>query len=406
MKLPSFASDRTLEIAPVLSALLLWSGLVYQAKRAPSELSLAVLIGSIFVLVAGMNSRLRAFLHTTKRLEWLPLPLSPADHWRDATALYHRSLALQCALAACALGSAQAFAAWQMPGPALSQSATISSWLTLAATFAAASLAEPFAAALGTLLGRRVGPESAAREWQNWISGGVTVPEAAIHLYTPSLGLTLACVVALPIEVVARATLATGNFDSRSLLFTALPTLVVLALRVAAPHLFAFAVYVAVPTLHEVLRTLRGALAPLPRPRWIDWIWQPVVQIWATQCWRLIPAPYFRIIFLATTTIWCASRDGLSPVSFVIGAASLLLWWTPFFGLHTVLRRLSKSLGALPVAWPRPTLFLTCFAIVPTLPLCVVLLLGLAARSLAFDDPLPSDLAEQPTNEFQLAPAI
>ena len=374
--IPQLADDHTPDLAPWLGAIVLWAGLTHQLSAAPQDLPLAMLISGTLLLAGSASRRLLGFLHAKTRLTHLSLPLPAQLHWRDAVVYYLLHL-----LRSGSAGGLALVIAWLCAVDRDSLEvwhAVQTAALVWAVLLLHCACVEPFAAAIAAVLGRRVGAESAAREWQAWLSGGWTVPEAAVHLYTPALGLALACAATVPIEVALSADVLGSHALHQRQLMWLLPIALLMGLRMVAGWIYCRGMFIATPTLHEVLRLLGGHATPSRPPQWIRWVAHPLYRVLALQAWRLVPACTLRLIALLLITVWIAVRPTLTPVSLALALLCLLLWWTPVFRLRLAVARLLQHHSALPLSLPRTGTVISALALGPSLPLLAALVLRLS----------------------------
>jgi len=328
-------------IAPVLAAAT-WSLVLASSAELATQRSL-VFIGGPLVLLAGLHARLGEYLHARARERLAVLPVAPGRHFAAAAARHRGGLALAgaCGLAGVALG------AW---------AATGSPWraLVLAGDFAwlcvMAAAIEPGIAACSAYAGRRFPDEHPIRQAQGQLGGGWTSPEAAVHLYAPALGLGLAVLLAMPGQL-GLAALAGGQaLRGSHVALLVGPLLVALAVRVAAPRVYAAGFFEAVAWLAEATRSLAGPPEPPPRPGWVVRLRSPAARLWATQWLRLTAAPLLRLALLLGWGGYLLLRAAppTAPAA-AVGLGLAALWLLPLQTLARQRRRNAVVLASLPL---------------------------------------------------------
>ena len=272
-------------IAPTLAAAC-WSIVLASSDDLATQRSL-VFLGGPLVLLAGLHARLGDYLHGRGRARLAVLPVPASRHFAAGRVAHRRGFALAaaCGLAGVGLGaSAGGGDGWRA--------------LLLAGDFAwlcvLAALIEPVIPAVAAYGGRRFPDEHPIRHAQAQLGGGWTSAEAAVHLYAPALGLAVAATLAMPGQL-GLARLADGH-ALRGLHVALLvgPVLVALALRVAAPRVYARGFFEAVAWLAEATRSLAGPPEPPARPAWVGRLAEPT-RMFVTQWLRLTPVPMLRL---------------------------------------------------------------------------------------------------------------
>ena len=184
-------ADPTEHVLPAIAAAT-WS--LALSAAAPSGLAtqrgLVFVIGPL-VLLATLHARTGGYLHAPGHLRTFALPIDPRDRFEVARTRH---------LAALAMTIAWGIVAVTVAAPALGQRGAVHfglvlDWLALA-VFSA--WVEPFAAAIASYFGRRLGPQHPGTDVLRSLGGGWTLPEAVVHLYAPALGLGLATALAMP----------------------------------------------------------------------------------------------------------------------------------------------------------------------------------------------------------------
>ena len=303
-----------------------------------------VFLGGPLVLLAGLHARLGDYLHGRGRERLAVLPVPAGRHFAAGLATHRRGFAVAAVCGSLGVvlgayaGTADGVRAALLAGDFL--------WLCVLAM-----LVEPAIPALAAHAGRRFPDEHPIRQAQAQLGGGWTSPEAAVHLYAPALGLGLAALLAMPGQL-GLARLADGQ-ALRGLhvaLFVA-PVIVAVAVRVAAPRVYAGGFFEAVAWLAEATRSLAGPPEPSPRPAWVAKLADPATRLLVTQWLRLTPVPLLRLVLLLGWGGYLLAR-GAPPtapaVATLLGLAAL--WLVPLQTLARQRRRNAAVLAALPVA--------------------------------------------------------
>lgn len=328
-------------VAPVLVAAT-WSIVLVGEPSLVAQRGL-VFAGGPFVLLAGLHARLGGYLHARERERLLPLPIDPAAHFAAARPAHRRGLAL-----AAACGVAAVLAATL---PDLERAAWLAAdfvWLMLAAV-----LVEPAIAGASAYAGRRFPAGHSLAEAQRAAAGGWTSPEAAVHLYAPALGVGLATLLAMPGQLTLARVAERGDATATHWALLVGPMLVAVALRASAGRLYAVGLWEAVPWLVEATRRLAGTAAPTPRPVLLARIGNPVLQLGATQLWRLCPLLGLRLVALVGASVWLFFRD-VAPDAprLALWCGLAALWLGPLQTLARERRRNAAALAALPLPAP------------------------------------------------------
>jgi len=329
-------------IAPALAGAG-WSLALASSDDLATQRSL-VFLGGPLVLLAGLHARLGDYLHGRGRERLAVLPVPATRHFAAGLATHRRGfvVAALCGSVGVMLGAYAASGGW-------ARAAVLAGdfiWLCVLAM-----MIEPAIPALAAHAGRRFPDEHPIRQAQAQLGGGWTSPEAAVHLYAPALGLGLAALLAMPGQL-GLARLADGQ-TLRALhvaLFVA-PVVVAIAVRVAAPRVYAGGFFEAVAWLAEATRSLAGPPEPPPRPAWVARIVDPTTQMFVTQWLRLTSAPLLRLVALLGWGGYLLARSA-SPTAPAV--ATLLgltaLWLVPLQTLARQRRRNAAMLAALPVS--------------------------------------------------------
>ena len=328
-------------VAPLLVAAT-WS-IVLAGEPSPMTQRGLVFAGGPFVLLAGLHARLAGYLHARERERLLPLPIAPAAHFAAARPAHRRGLALATACGLAAIAAATL--------PDLERAAWLAAdfaWLALAA-----ALVEPAIAGAAAYGGRRFPDGHPLAEAQRYGAGGWTSPEAAIHLYAPALGLGLAMLVAMPGQLTFARLAERGDATSTHWALLAAPMVLAAGLRLAAGRLYAAGLWEAVPWLAEATRRLAGTAAPSPRPVVLDRLGNPVLQLGATQLWRLCPLLGLRLLALVAVSLWLLTRAGPPDAPRIaLWCAVAAVWLSPLQTLARERRRTAAALAALPLPAP------------------------------------------------------
>ena len=327
-------------IAPVLAAAA-WSLVLASSADLATQRSL-VFIGGPLVLLAGLHARLGEYLHARARQGLAVLPIAPALHFAAARAAHRRGFALAAisGLLGAGLGG-------------VAGTGEAARGLVLAGDFAwlcaLAGLIEPAIAGCSAYAGRRFPEEHAIRRAQLQLGGGWTAPEAAVHLYAPALGLGLAVLLAMPGQLGLAAAQTQGPRATHAGLLLA-PLVLALAVRWAAPRLYAGGFFAAVAWLAEAMRSLAGPPEPPPRPVWVARLASPTARLWTTQWLRLTSAPLLRLALLlgwGGYLLLRAQAPGAPAAAVGLGLAAL--WLLPLQTLARQRRRNAALLASLPL---------------------------------------------------------
>jgi len=328
-------------IAPVLAAAA-WSLVLASSDDLATQRSL-VFIGGPLVLLAGLHARLGEYLHARARERLAALPIAPGRHFAAARAAHRRGFALAtgAGLLGVALGGVAA-------------TGTAARGVVLAGDFAwlcaLAGLIEPAIAGCSAFAGRRFPEAHPIARAQAQLGGGWTAPEAAVHLYAPALGLGLAVLLAMPGQLALAAALQQGPRPVHAGLLL-VPLVLALAVRGAAPRLYAGGFFAAVAWLAEATRSLAGPPEPPPRPAWVARLGAPVARLWVTQWLRLTSAPLLRLALLLGWGGYLLVRaQPPTAPALTVGLGLAALWLLPLQTLARQRRRNAAALGSLPVA--------------------------------------------------------
>jgi len=327
-------------IAPVLAAAA-WSLVLASSADLATQRSL-VFIGGPLVLLAGLHARLGEYLHARARQRLAVLPVAPVRHFAAARAAHRRGfvLAVGSGIVGVLLGGVGA-------GGDLERAAVLAAdflWLCVMA-----GLIEPAIAAASAYAGRRFPEEHAIRRAQAQLGGGWTAPEAAVHLYAPALGLGLVVLLAMPGQLALAAAQTQGPRAMHAGLLL-VPLVVAVAVRWAAPRVYALGFFAAVAWLAEAMRSLAGPPEPPPRPAWVSRLASPTTRLWTTQWLRLTSGPLLRLGLLVGWGCWLlvrAQAPGVPAVAVGLGLAAL--WLLPLQTLARQRRRNATLVASLPL---------------------------------------------------------
>jgi hypothetical protein len=128
------------------------------------------------------------------------------------------------------------------------------------------------------------------------------------------------------------------------------PLVLALAVRWAAPRLYAGGFFAAVAWLAEAMRSLAGPPEPSPRPVWVARLASPTARLWTTQWLRLTSAPLLRLALLlgwGGYLLLRAQAPGAPAVAVGLGLAAL--WLLPLQTLARQRRRNAALLASLPL---------------------------------------------------------
>lgn len=308
-----------------------------------TQRSLVFVMGPL-VLLSTLHARTGGYLHAPGHLATFALPIQPRARFVAARARHLRALAVSIAWGIVAVAVAL---------PALGRrdlvhAGLVLDWLALGAF---AACIEPFAAATAAYLGRRLPAEHPGRQLQTTLGGGWTLPEAVVHLYAPALGLGLAVMLALPVQLATDLSID-GIATGRGLLIACAGAGgLAVVLAAIAPVLFRGGVFESIPWLAEATRTLAGPPVPEAAPRWIAAMRDPMLRLLLLQHQRLTPLPRLRLVALVGVAIAFAVRGkplAVAHVGVLLGLVAL--WLVPALALVRTRDRRRRALGALPVA--------------------------------------------------------
>jgi hypothetical protein len=358
--------DPTEHVVPFVAAAT-WSLALSAAASSglATQRSLVFVIGPL-VLLATLHARTGGYLHAPGQLVTFALPIDPRLRFAVARGRHLRALAWSIAWGIAAVAVAVPALGRRDPvhaGPVLD-------WVALGVL---AACIEPFAAALGSFLGRRLPADHPGTQLQRSLGGGWTLPEAVVHLYAPALGLGLAVLLAMPVQLAVDLALD-GMPVSRGLLIAcAAAGCTALALGAVAPRLFARGAFESIPWLAEATRTLAGPPVPEPAPRWIVRLRDPMLRLLLLQHQRLTPLPRLRMwALLGVAIVFAVRGKPLAVAHLGVLVALVALWLVPALALVRAGPRRQRALAALPVVPRRPVAALL-LALPPVVAIVVAL---------------------------------
>ncbi len=320
----------------------LWAVLL----AASADVGLATRRGMVFIggpvlLLSGLHARITGYLHAPSRAQLLVLPLPPAAHFEAARSRHLRGLAETLGLGTMAvLAGLVPTSGWE---------GALHLALDWAALAVIAGLFEPMIPAASAAMGRRFEPETWADDLQQRASGGLTLPETAVHLYAPALGVGVAAAAAMPLQLAFD--LSADGMAVPAGLWAAGGLAVALAAiaYVAAGSVYAKGIFEAVPFLAEATRTLAGPPVPEPTPAPIARLRDPVLRLLVLAFWRETPAPTFRLLVLGGATALVALASSISPAHVAVWVAGVLLWVVPATALSRSRPLRARLLATLPL---------------------------------------------------------
>ncbi len=320
----------------------LWAVLL----AASADVGLATRRGMVFIggpvlLLSGLHARITGYLHAPSRAQLLVLPLPPAAHFEAARSRHLRGLAETLGLGTMAvLAGLVPTSGWE---------GALHLALDWAALAVIAGLFEPMIPAASAAMGRRFEPETWADDLQQRASGGLTLPETAVHLYAPALGVGVAAAAAMPLQLAFD--LSADGMAVPAGLWAAGGLAVALAAiaYVAAGSVYAKGIFEAVPFLAEATRTLAGPPVPEPTPGPIARLRDPVLRLLVLAFWRETPAPTFRLLVLGGATALVALASSISPAHVAVWVAGVLLWVVPATALSRSRPLRARLLATLPL---------------------------------------------------------
>lgn len=300
-----------------------------------------VFIGGPVLLLSGLHARITGYLHAPSRAQLLVLPLPPAAHFEAARSRHVRGLAETLGLGTVAvLAGLVPTSGWASALP------LVLDWAALAVI---AGLFEPMIPAASAALGRRFEAQTWASDLQQRASGGLTLPETAVHLYAPALGIGAATAAAMPLQLAfdltADGTAVPAGLWAVGGLAVALAGVAFLA----APTVYARGIFEAVPFLAEATRTLAGPPVPEPTPAAIARLRDPVLRLLVLAFWRETPAPTLRLFALAGAIAFVALASPISPAHVAVWIAGVLLWVVPATALSRSRPLRARLLCTLPL---------------------------------------------------------
>lgn len=320
----------------------LWAVLL----AASADVGLATRRGMVFLggpvlLLSGLHARITGYLHAPSRAQLLVLPLPPAAHFKAARSRHLRGLAETLGLGSVAvLAGLVPTSGWE------GSFHLVLDWAALAVI---AGLFEPMIPAASAAMGRRFEPATWAGDLQQRASGGLTLPETAVHLYAPALGIGVAAAAAMPLQLAFDLT-ADGTVVPEGLWAVGgLAVALAAVAYVAAPAVYAQGIFEAVPFLAEATRTLAGPPVPEPTPAPIARLRDPVLRLLVLAFWRETPAPTFRLIALAGATAFVALASSGGPAHVAVWVAAALLWVVPATALSRSRPLRARLLATLPL---------------------------------------------------------
>ena len=316
-----------------------WSLPLAAAAQAPLTSQRSLLFASAALLyLPGLHRRLDGYLHAPERLRLLPLPLAPAAHWRAAHGAHLRGVVI--ATAAGLLALALALLGAGAAPTALAALVGDLLWIALMV-----AVIEPVIPAVAAWGGRRFPADTPASAAQRQLGGGWTAPEAVIHLYAPAFGLGLGLGLAMP----GQLALERHGLTAPALPWLLAPLAVALALRLAAPALYARGLWEAIPRLHEATRTLAGPPLPEHAPALLGRLgW--ALRLDLLQLLRLAPLVGLRLALLVVWTAVVLFRDAApDPPALALLTALTALWLAPLATLRRQRALRRHLLGALPI---------------------------------------------------------
>lgn len=341
-------------LVPALAAAL-WATLIARAGTALPLARSVVFVGGPLVLLAGLHERLGAYLHAPERLTLLPRPIAPRDHFAAASTPHRIGLAASAGLGTVGLALGAAASGLDMPAAV----GLLVDWLWLAGL---AILVEPAVAGGAAWLGRRVPEDSRAFAIQKMLAGGWTLPETAVHLYAPAMGIGVCALLAMPGQLTVDLTVDAMREATAGSLAAALPQApalwvaslaplpIALGLRVIALRWYAGGVFQAVPWLHQAVRSLSGPPVPAPAPGWLRWVPDPMLRLWTLQLLRVTPVPMLRLVLLVGGSAWLGLAGRSPLVAVPIWAALVALWLVPAVRLSALAPGRVAFAGSRPLA--------------------------------------------------------
>ena len=315
---------------------------------ADGQQSLLFILGPLLLLV-GIHSRLAYFLHDPIRFKLIPLPLHPIGHWRSAIRSHRMQLMATAAAGTTALALSSSL------NPLIQRplaTALICQWAALCLV---AFGVEPLAAGLQSALGRRFeqatkSEASAMLEFQSYISGGWTTPEAAIHLYAPALAIGLSTLLAMPLQLIIQYNLSRAGEPTALVVASAIIAAICLAAVFLGRRLYTEGLFESVPWLFEAIRTLAGPPIPEVAPAWVRNIKSPTIRLVLIQFMRVTPLPYLRA---GLTVAWAAGllMGQLYAATVIIGTTVAAgIWIVPNLQLYRNAHKRASLCGGLPLA--------------------------------------------------------
>jgi len=338
--LPGYRRPRG-EWLPTAVTAVLAAGVISGAARISVEAERnAVFMAGPLVLLAGLHPRLWGYLHAPARLQLLPLPLGPDQHFVDALARHRRRFAIAVVIGTIVFALNAVWAPLHRPRSDLLDWA----WFVILA-----AAIEPATAAAGAHFGRRFEPGSHEYVIQHRLSGGWTIPEAAIYLYAPALGVALAMALAMPGQLSIDRWMDGGSLQPSHIMLMVVPAAFAVGLRVVAPRIWGASLFEAVPWVAEASRTLDGPATP-HHGHVLRCIGSPALRMWLAQVWRLTPVPALRVVALLG---WSAlvGLGAVAPDAVVLGVGLLLIaaWLMPLGTVFDERRRISSIMAPLPL---------------------------------------------------------
>ena len=328
-------------VVPAVAAAL-WALLLASAADSPLEVRRGlVFLGGPVLLLSGLHARITGYLHAPSRAQLLVLPIPPGQHFRAARTRHLKGLAQTLAL-----GSAAVLAGLVPTSGWAASAHLVLDWAALALI---AGLFEPMVPAASAALGRRFEEGTWVADLQRRLSGGWTLPEAAVHLYTPAAGVGVATAAAMPLQLAFDR--SADGLSTPSGLWVAGGVAVLLAAVcwVLAPRVYGLGVFQAVPFVAEATRTLAGPPIPESTPTAIGKLRDPVLRLLVLSFWRETPAPTIRLLGLAGATALLVGAADPGPAHAALWLAAALLWLVPATALSRGRAQRARMLATLPL---------------------------------------------------------
>ena len=214
-----------------------------------AQTSALVFVGGPLLAFAGVFPATFEFMHASRRIVWLPLPVDGGVHWSDgSTHAFIRSVGFLVIVSASVFIGTHAMPLDQRQGYAASVG-------LYAICFALLTGLIP---ALYARFGALEDPKSQVGQLQRSLSGGLTLPQATVYLYAPALVVALASAAAMVGQLLVERVAVGQTFSPQSWALAGVGPLLALGARLYAPRVFSSHVHRSAPWLAQASRSFGG----------------------------------------------------------------------------------------------------------------------------------------------------